>query len=55
MRNTCVICRMALLQLAVYDAVYLLDMLELRSSLPHSQLRAFMRDIFCNKSTVKLG
>ena len=47
--------RMALLQLAVHDTVYLLDMLALRLSVPHSQLRTFIRDIFSNNSTLKLG
>ena len=47
--------RMAVLQLAVSDSVYLLDMLALPHCVPHSELRAFTRDVFSNPSTLKLG
>ncbi|CAI8028734.1 Exonuclease mut-7 homolog [Geodia barretti] len=47
--------RMAVLQLAVNDSVYLLDMLALPHCVPHSELREFMFDVFSNPSTLKLG
>ena len=43
------------MQLAVSDAVYLLDMIALPQCLSKSQLRAFLCDVFTNKSTTKLG
>ena len=47
--------RMAVMQLAVNDTVYLLDMLALPQRIPQSKLRSFIRDIFANNSTIKLG
>ena len=47
--------RMALMQLAVSDAVYLLDMIALPQCLSNSALRAFIHDVFGNSSIIKLG
>lgn len=47
--------RMAVMQLALNDTVYLLDMLALPQRIPQSKLRSFIRDIFANNSTIKLG
>ena len=43
------------MQLALNDTVYLLDMLALPQRIPQSKLRSFIRDIFANNSTIKLG
>ena len=43
------------MQLAVSDAVYLLDMIALPQCLSNSALRAFVHDVFGNSSTIKLG
>ena len=43
------------MQLAVSDAVYLLDMIALPQCLSNSALRAFIHDVFGNSSIIKLG
>lgn len=50
----CAYHRMALMQLAVSDAVYLLDMIAL-TPLSETRLRSFIKDVFANSATIKLG
>lgn len=42
------------MQLAVSDAVYLLDMVAL-TNLSETRLRSFIQDVFANSATIKLG
>ena len=46
---------MALLQLAVRDAAFLLDMVNLPKCVPEKTLRQFMMDVFGSNSQLKLG
>ncbi len=47
--------RLALLQLAVRDAVFLLDMVHLPQTVPVATLRQFVEDVFGSKNSLKLG
>ena len=47
--------RMAVLQLAVRDAAFLLDMVNLPKCVPETTLRQFMADVFGSDSQLKLG
>ena len=47
--------RMALMQLAVAEAVFLMDMVALPQCVPHSDLRKFLHDVFGSSSSLKLG
>ena len=46
---------MAVLQLAVRDAAFLLDMVNLPKCVPERTLRQFMLDVFGSDSQLKLG
>lgn len=47
--------RMALLQLALVDRVFLFDMLKLVDCLCDESWLEFSKKIFCNEETIKLG
>ncbi|XP_023228228.1 exonuclease mut-7 homolog [Centruroides sculpturatus] len=47
--------RVALLQLAVWDNIYLLDMIQLRKCLKPDQWDVLLEKIFCNNELIKLG
>jgi len=50
-----VVFRIALLQLATRQAVYLLDMIALTASVSEDVLRSFTAAVFSSKDTIKLG
>ncbi|XP_019855609.1 PREDICTED: exonuclease mut-7 homolog [Amphimedon queenslandica] len=47
--------RLSLLQLAVHDAIFLLDPLVLPERIPHDELTRFINKIFGSSKTLKLG
>ncbi|XP_067140723.1 exonuclease mut-7 homolog isoform X2 [Centruroides vittatus] len=47
--------RVALLQLAVWDNIFLLDMIQLRKCLKPDQWDVLLEKIFCNNELIKLG
>ena len=51
----CVVFRIALLQLASMQAVYLLDMIALTANVSEDVLRNFTASVFSSEDTIKLG
>ncbi|XP_076344692.1 exonuclease mut-7 homolog isoform X2 [Tachypleus tridentatus] len=47
--------RISLLQMAVWDSVYLLDMIQLHQCLMPEHWKLLIEDIFCNNKILKLG